>query len=229
MKDGQPYRLVLASQSPRRQRLLEGLRLEFETVAPGIDEAGITAASHRARVMAVASAKAQAVARKLPFGDASWLVLAADTVVVLDDEALGKPADREAAAAMLERLSGRAHQVVTGVALRGAHGRFWIDADRSEVTFRPLEDAVIQRYVRSGEADDKAGAYGVQEVGATFIERIEGDLSNVIGLPLGRLREGFKVMLGRNVLEGQSLRRAVMRAFPDLAGLPAEHWLGIPD
>ena len=144
-----------------------------------------------AAVEAIADEKAAAVAGSLPGHLSGALVLGADTVVVLDGDVLGKPASREEAAAMLRRLSNATHRVFTGISLR--HPTSGAAATAHEVTavrFAPLSDAEIERYVATGSPLDKAGAYGIQDDhGALFVERIEGDYYNVVGLPLRLLYE----------------------------------------
>ena len=177
--------LVLASTSPRRRELLSMIGAKFELESPRVDEsafASITAPDQL--VMRLAEAKAQEVAGRRP----DDVVIGADTVVVLDGEILGKPKDREEARLMLRRLSGRTHQVWTGIAVvHRASGRAEVAAERTDVTFRELSQDEIERYVRLGEGLDKAGGYAVQGVGALFVERLVGCYFNVVGLPLSRL------------------------------------------
>jgi septum formation protein len=135
--------------------------------------------SEPAMAQRLARAKATAVAARRPALD----VLAADTVVVLEGEMLGKPADAAEACAMLRRLSGREHVVITAVAL-ARDGQVWERCDETRVRFRPLSDQTIADYVATGEPLDKAGAYGLQGFGSVLVERIEGDCFGVIGLPL---------------------------------------------
>ncbi|MEO8605142.1 MAG: Maf family protein [bacterium] len=172
--------LILGSASPRRVQLLRELGVAFSVCAsdiPEVPQAGESAAAFASRA---AREKGAAVAR-LRSGD--W-VLAADTVVVVDAAILGKPADAAAARAMLRRLSGRAHEVLTAVALVAPDGAI-ADAAlvRSDVRFHHLTDAEIAVYVASGEPADKAGAYAIQGGAAGFVERVSGSLSNIIGLP----------------------------------------------
>jgi septum formation protein len=128
---------------------------------------------------------------------------------------------------MLEMLSGRTHTVITALALVRAGGEALVDAVTAGVTFNVLEQALIKSYLDSGEADDKAGAYGIQGLGAKFVARVEGDLTCVIGLPLGRLGQMFREMTGRELFAGQTLLAIALRAFPDLAELPQECLGGI--
>jgi septum formation protein len=155
------------------------LRLDFRVVVPDVDESRRGGEAPGDYVVRVAREKAAAVAA----GAADALVLAADTAVVLDAEVFGKPADPGEARAMLRRLAGRTHRVMTGVAAM-AGGRAADALDVSAVTFRPLDDATIAQYVETGEPLDKAGAYAIQGVGAALVERVEGDFFGVMGLPL---------------------------------------------
>jgi septum formation protein len=167
--------LVLASGSPRRRELLAQLGVAFRVVAPDVDETPRPGEAPRDLVRRLATAKAAAVD-----GDP---VLAADTTVEIDGEILGKPTDDDDARRMLRRLSGRAHKVHTGVAVR-AGGRRGLDVVTTIVTFVPLQPAVVEWYVRTGEPLDKAGAYGIQGHGGIFVEHVRGSVSNVVGLPL---------------------------------------------
>jgi septum formation protein len=172
-------RIILASASPRRGELLQQIGLAFRQQHADIDEtprSGETAADF---VQRMALEKARAVHAT----DTSGLpVLGADTEVVLDGQPLGKPADAEAARGMLQRLSGRAHEVLSAVAL--LDGRETVVLSRSRVWFKQLEAGEIDAYWASGEPRDKAGGYGIQGLGAVFIERLEGSYSGVMGLPL---------------------------------------------
>lgn len=176
--------LVLASTSPRRRQLLAMVGARFEVEVPDADEREYCLEDPERLVMALARAKAESVASRRPRD----LVVGADTVVVLDGRILGKPADGREAREMLEALSGRTHEVWTGVALvRREPEACRVEAERTEVTFRSLDPDEVDRYVALGEGMDKAGAYAVQGVGGLFVERIEGCYFNVVGLPLARL------------------------------------------
>lgn len=220
---------ILGSQSPRRVALLRALGVDVETFTPGVDERAIRASSLRSFVMQAAAAKADAVRRQLPDPEDPRPIIAADTIVVLEGRALGKPADRDDARSMLRALSGRTHQVLTGLALSLPREGLWLDVAETSVTFRPLAEEAIERYLETGAADDKAGGYGVQEVGAEFIERVDGDLSNVIGLPLECLRRAMTEAAGDTRWARTSLRRAVFRAYPDIEAMAPEVWSGVPD
>ena len=175
--------LVLASQSPRRKEILTNMGLTFTTVAPAeLDEASyIDARNLGASLESLALAKAQTVASRNP----GALVLGADTVVVKDDQVLGKPADRAEAAAMLKTLSGACHQVLTGVALVCRCESFIASAVAcTDVFFRTIPGAEIDDYLCHDEYRDKAGAYAIQGRAMIFVERIAGCYYNVVGLPV---------------------------------------------
>jgi septum formation protein len=179
-----PPPLVLASQSPRRAELIGRLGLTFETLPADIDErylSGETPPQHAERL---SREKALKIAADRP--DA--LVVGSDTIVVIDGEVLGKPRDRDHAIEMLTRLSGREHEVCTGVAV--AHrGRVESGLERVKVRFRVLDGRACERYVDTGEPMDKAGAYGIQGFGSALVEGIQGDYFAVMGLPVVRMLE----------------------------------------
>jgi septum formation protein len=171
--------LVLASASPRRAEILTALGIPFTVVATDIDETVAPGESGRAAASRLAAEKAAASAALSP-GD--W-VLAADTLVLLDDAILGKPRDGTDARGMLRRLSGREHKVVTAVRLTRASGPGLEAIEESRVRIAPLDEEEIRWYVSTGEPLDKAGAYAVQGLGARFVESVEGSFTNVMGLP----------------------------------------------
>ena len=172
-------RLILASRSPRRARLLREAGYELDVVPADIDESRFDAEPPQRYVSRLAAAKAAAIASRA----AGRIVVAADTVVLIDDLVLGKPADPGDAASMLGRLSGRTHEVLTGVVV-ARDGRRLEAVETTRVTFATLERARIAWYAGTGEPDDKAGAYAVQGIGSRFVERIEGSYTNVVGLPV---------------------------------------------
>jgi len=179
--------VVLASASPRRVALLEQVRLRFTVADPGPDRPWPGSAEPRHGVRALALDKARKVAARRP--DA--LVIGADTVVVARGVRLGKPRDADEALAMLARLQGRTHEVWTGIAVvRGREQR--TASERTLVRFARLEPGDMRAYAASGEPLDKAGGYGIQGLAAAFVRGIEGDYSNVVGLPLPRLRQILK-------------------------------------
>ena len=176
--------LLLASASPRRLELLRALGLEPLVRPADVDETLRPGEDPHDAAERLARAKAAAVAEGAPAGA---VVLAADTIVVLDGEALGKPRDDADARRMLRALRGRAHDVVTGVAL-ARDGRLVSARETTEVLFAPMTDEEVDAYVASGEPADKAGAYALQGLGGLFVERITGTPSNVIGLPFRLVR-----------------------------------------
>jgi septum formation protein len=174
--------VILASQSPRRRELLALVGIAHSVRPADIDESYAAGESPHAHCERLAREKASVVVRDRP----QALVIGSDTIVVVDGDVLGKPRDEAQAAAMLARLSGRSHVVLTAVAVR------WRGVERSAVeevgvTFHPLSDADIAAYIATGEPMDKAGAYGIQGFGATIVARVDGDYFAVMGLPLQRL------------------------------------------
>lgn len=188
MKGPVPRRLVLASASPRRRDLLGGVGFEV-IIRPAVVEELTGGLSPRDLVLANAEMKALSVAAVTP-GD---LVLGADTIVVLDGEILGKPRDLDHAAEMLSRLGGRVHEVLTGVCmLRGGTASRCSFVESTRVSFRTLDETIIANYLAEIDPLDKAGAYAAQEDRGRLIERIEGSLENVIGLPVARVLEAIE-------------------------------------
>ena len=177
--------LILASESPRRSELLRQLTVDFQVVSSDVQEFHNQDFTAREISQLNAYRKARSVAKKFP--DA--LVLGADTLVSIDSALLGKPGSMEQAYAMLENLQGRTHEVVTAVCLlhlRNHRQRVFVDS--TAVTFRPLDAVGIQRYLVQVNPLDKAGAYAIQESGELIVEKISGSYSNVVGLPLEKLR-----------------------------------------
>ena len=186
-------RLVLASASPRRRELLRALYPDFEVTPSEVDET-LPPGPPAAAAALLALRKARAVAA----GRGEGIVLGADTLVVVDGEALGKPADAEDARRMLRRLRAREHHVVTGLAVvDAATGREATDAVVSRVHMADYPEAAIDAYVAGGEPLDKAGAYAIQGQGRALVERLDGSWSNVVGLPVAATRAllaGFGVV-----------------------------------
>jgi septum formation protein len=180
-------RLILASASPRRAELLRAAGFEFDITPSHVDESVRPGEAPEEYVCRIAEAKARAV---LPAAD-DRIVLAADTTVVVDDHILGKPRDAEDAARMLRLLSGREHEVLTGVAV--ARGdRLQTAMASTSVEFARLSDDEIAWYIASGEPADKAGAYAVQGFASRFVARIDGSYSNVVGLPVAIVYQMLK-------------------------------------
>ena len=186
-------RLVLASKSPRRREILGWLGVEFEVVEPaaeeltgGLDPEALVLENARRKALAGAEALGEA-------GDA--VVLGVDTDVFVDGEMLGQPADRAAAEQHLRRLSGREHEVLSGICLLGPRAtgipgaplRERSGVARSAVTFRDLDERTLAAYLDSGEWRGRAGGYAIQGLGSILVDRVEGDFSNVVGLPVGLL------------------------------------------
>lgn len=180
-------KIILASGSPRRHELLAQMGVPYETLVTDADETVIGRPVERVRILA--ERKARAAAKLLSEG----VVIGADTLVALDDRALGKPEDAEDARFMLMQLSGRTHQVYTGVCLYDvAEKRVEAGAACSQVTFKRLSREQVNAYIESGEWEGKAGAYAIQGLAGDLIEKYEGSLTNIIGLPVELLEEMLK-------------------------------------
>jgi septum formation protein len=171
--------LVLASASPRRRELLAAAGIAVEVLPVDVDETSASGETPDAHVQRLARQKAVAGLARRP----KAVVLGADTIVVVAGQILGKPRDAEDAARMLRLLSGRVHEVLTGVALASARG-ISVEMARTQVWFGALSEAEIADYIASGEPRDKAGAYAVQGLASRFVVRIDGSYSNVVGLPV---------------------------------------------
>jgi len=184
--------LILASASPRRSELLRNAGIAFEVDPADIHEEPLAGEAPIDYAQRLARDKARTVLARHP--DA--LVIGADTVVVVDDHLLEKPANAENAARMLRLLSGRTHQVITGVCLLFADLEH-TEAEVTQVTFVSMSEPEIAEYVASGEPMDKAGAYGIQGVASRWVERIEGDYFNVVGLPVARMYRMLKEIAQR--------------------------------
>ena len=178
--------LVLASGSPRRRELLSRLGLELVVAPQDVDESPVAGEPPGMHALRVARMKAQAAVERFP----GRPVLAADTVVALGDRVLGKPSDRVAAAAMIDDLAGRTHTVLTALVLLW-NGREAAHLEQARVTLAPLRPELRRWYNATGEGDDKAGAYAVQGKGALLVDRVEGNVQAVVGLPLAALPELF--------------------------------------
>ncbi|MDR1376922.1 MAG: Maf family protein [Synergistaceae bacterium] len=173
--------IVLASGSPRRRDLLEGLGWKFRILTPEIDENPRAGESPEELCLRLAAAKAQSVDC-----DETSLIVAADTIVVVDGDVLGKPADEDESLRMIRRLQGRVHEVLTGMGIRWKK-RVSTGLERTRVYFRSLDERALRAYAETGEGMDKAGAYAIQGRGSLLVSSIEGDYFNVVGLPLCRL------------------------------------------
>jgi nucleoside triphosphate pyrophosphatase len=176
---GTAPRVTLASGSPQRSEILQKLGVDFEVVVPGVEE--LSGGDPEVEVLENARRKAHAVER-------DGMVIACDTDVVIDGRALGKPANEKEAREYLELLSGRAHQVLSGLVVL-AGGRERSGLDRTTVVFGDLDEPTVARYVRFGEWRGRSGGYAIQTLGSTLVARVEGSISNVVGLPVGLLVE----------------------------------------
>ena len=186
--------IILASQSPRRRELIAELGVPFVFASPDADETVPEGTAPRDAAMLAARRKAEA-ARSMP-ESAGRVIVSADTIVVVDGVIYGKPIDAIDATAMLCKLSGREHQVMTGVCVILPDGTCDSFCEVSDVRFYRLTDREITDYIVTGEPMDKAGAYGIQGVGKMLVEGITGDYYNVVGLPIARLRRFIESMLG---------------------------------
>lgn len=184
--------LILASRSPQRRAILEQLGIAFEVLAVDVEEIGAGDPIEVARTNALR--KAQAAAAQCP----GRTILGVDTIVALDGDIFGKPASAEAAQSTLKRLSGRTHDVVSGLALLNSPNPHVVH-EVTKVTFRALEDTLVERYVETGEWSGRAGGYAIQGIGAGLVRRIMGDYLNVVGLPVGKLLDlDLTLMLREN-------------------------------
>lgn len=179
-------KLILASKSPRRQEILRTLGVEFSLLVSDVDET-VEKLSPKKTVETLAARKCAASTELLDSEERRCsIVISADTVVSFGDEIFGKPHTAENAERMLRKLSGSVHEVHTGIAVM-SDGRMTVESETTRVHFRDLTDEEIELYIRSGEPLDKAGAYGIQELGGLFVSAVEGDYFNIVGLPVCRL------------------------------------------
>lgn len=185
--------IILASQSPRRRELMLLLNLPFSSENPLVEEMIDPSVPIQKAIEKIAVDKAMDVFKRHP----NSIVIGSDTVVVLDDVVLGKPVDDEDAIRMLKMLSGKTHKVITGVCLVSEKEKI-VFHSMAKVTFYPLDDALIKSYVASSLPLDKAGAYGIQDRGALFIESISGDYYTIMGLPIAEVNRRLKLMEGGN-------------------------------
>ena len=181
--------IILASASPRRKEILENTNVKFKIMASSIEELRLEGESPCQMVMRLAFEKGIDIASR----QKSDLVISADTIVVLDNTVLGKPKDEIEARKMITSLSGRTHQVITGISLINLdNNKKIIDYVISNVKFKNLSEEDINDYIRTKESLDKAGAYGIQGYGALLVEEIQGDYFNIVGLPISKLSDLLK-------------------------------------
>ena len=194
-------KFILASSSPRRQNLLQRLQTPFDVKFPNVDES-IILSDGNPEIYCTALAELKAIDISQYYPDE--LVIGADTIVVLDDEIFGKPDDKATAEHMIKTLSGETHQVYTGVCLKwkgkNIHHFF---AEITSVTFRVLDEKDITHYIETCSPYDKAGSYGIQDLSAIFVKKIQGCYDNVVGFPLSRFYHELK-NLGINLLDSNS-------------------------
>ncbi|QJA07947.1 septum formation inhibitor Maf [Romboutsia sp. CE17] len=191
--------IILASASPRRKEILENVNVKFTVVASNIDEVILDNEPPKELVMRLAFEKCMDVARK----NEDALVIGADTIVVMDDQILGKPKNEEDAYNMIELLSNKKHQVITGISLINLSlDKKVIDYVVSEVTFKDLSKETIRDYINTKESLDKAGAYGIQGYGSLLVESISGDYFNIVGLPISRISDLLKEHFNVNLFYG---------------------------
>lgn len=183
-------KVVLASSSPSRKMLLEKAGVDFEVVVSGVDEDVPEGFSPAQTVECLSERKALAVAPLRPHSP----IIAADSVATIDGMILGKPADDEVARAMLRRLSGRTHEIFTGVCLL-AHGQKQVFHQATQVTFYDLTDQEIAAYVALGESRGRAGSYGIEGIGVMLVQAISGDYANIVGLPVASTLRRLRAML----------------------------------
>ena len=172
-------KLILASGSPRRSEILNSVGWEFEKIVPDVNESVLDGETPETYVQRIAEKKASALVSQHP----DRFILAADTTVVIDDEILGKPIDFDDARKMIEKLSGSWHEVLTGVSINNGENSS-VGLERTRVKFALMNEDEIEFLTREGEPLDKAGAYAIQAQAALFIEKIEGDYWNIVGLPI---------------------------------------------
>ena len=191
--------IILASASPRRKEILENTNVKFKIMASSIEELRLEGESPCQMVMRLAFEKGIDIASR----QKSDLVISADTIVVLDNTVLGKPKDEIEARKMITSLSGRTHQVITGISLINLdNNKKIIDYVISNVKFKNLSEEDINDYIRTKESLDKAGAYGIQGYGALLVEEIQGDYFNIVGLPISKLSDLLKDHFDINLFYG---------------------------
>ena len=191
--------IILASASPRRKEILENANVKFDVVKSTIDEVILDQELPYQVVMRLAFEKCMDIASK----NENDLVIGADTIVVLDNIILGKPKDKEDATSMIKKLSGKTHQVITGISLVNFNvNKKIIDYVVSNVKFKDLSEEDIKDYIQTNESLDKAGAYGIQGYGAILVEEIQGDYFNIVGLPISRLSDLLKKHFSINLFYG---------------------------
>ncbi len=197
--------IILASSSPRRKELLQNVGIEFEIVAPYADESLLGSENPKDYVLRLATEKALSVSLNL---EGDFLVIGADTVVVVDNEILGKPSNEEDARVMLSKISGREHNVLTAFCIaQPKNNILHSEVVDTKVNVKTLEPKQIQGYIKTGEPMDKAGAYGIQGIGAFMVREISGSYTNVVGLPLVEVIEALDKLGALRLFSGYGLRK----------------------
>jgi septum formation protein len=199
LKTKNKFDLILGSQSPRRKELLQWIYIPYKIITSGIEELS-TETNVEDLVMDLASQKAQDVFEKAMKSYNNPFVIGADTIVVVDDEVLGKPKSLDDAKKMLKQLAGRSHIVLTGVTFRSQNIDFSF-FDKTEVHFDAVDDSLLDLYLDTKESLDKAGSYGIQGAALGFISKINGSYSNVVGLPVNLVLQNMKEILNLNEKE----------------------------
>lgn len=198
-------RIILASTSPRRKELLQSVGIKFEVIAPLSDESLLHNENPKDYALRLALEKAISVSQNL---EGDFLVIGADTVVVVDDEILGKPSNVEGARAILSKISGREHHVLTAFSISKPKNTIMhSEVVDTKVRVKTLEPDEIEGYIKTGEPMDKAGAYGIQGIGSFLIKGIEGSYTNVVGLPLVEVLEALKKLGALKLFSGYGLRK----------------------
>ena len=192
----QKYSIVLGSGSPRRVQLLEELFLPFSQLIPDIDETILAEEQPYQYALRMSHEKGEAIRNQLKDNQ---LAFTFDTIVILNNEVLGKPEDESEAKVILQKLSGNQHEVATSIAVTSADGIICNDLETTKVYFHSVSEEQIENYIRTKEPMDKAGAYGIQGMGAFLVDRIDGNLDNVIGLPRTLLEEMASQILDKEI------------------------------
>ncbi|SHJ52852.1 Maf family protein [Tepidibacter formicigenes] len=191
-------KIILASSSPRRRELLLNLNLKFKVIKSEVKESVDINSNPKTVAMSLAFQKALDVANKV---EESEIVIGADTIVVFDNEILGKPNDEEDAFNMIKKLSGKYHEVITGISvIRLSDNKKVVDCEITKVKMKDIDDYKIRRYIDTKEPMDKAGSYGIQGYGSLLVEKIEGDYFSVVGLPVAKLEEILSRHFGINII-----------------------------
>lgn len=196
------HKIILASQSPRRRELLEAIGMNFDVIVSEVDETSISKENIPVGiyVQELALMKAAAVAKKV-LKDKEAIIISADTIVTLNGKILGKPKDENDAFKMLFMLSGREHEVYTGYCvMRIKDGYTICNNVKTIVSFKQLTEEKIKRYIKTGEPMDKAGAYGIQGIGGVLIDKIDGDYTNVVGIPISALADTLENEFDINII-----------------------------